>query len=84
MTVRLRQMTCAFLEQGSDLLLMKRSDTMYIAPGLWAGIGGHLEPHEVRDPLACVLREIAEETGMNPQQIRDLRLHSIVSRLRGQ
>jgi len=45
------------LEQGTDLLLMKRSEAIYIAPVLWAGIGGHREADETRDPLACVLRE---------------------------
>ncbi len=84
MTIRLRQMTGAFLRNGQDMLLMKRSETMYIAPGLWAGIGGHVEPEEISDPLQCVLREIEEETGITPNAITGLRLQAVVHRQRGQ
>ena len=82
MTIRLRQMTCAYLRNGSDLLLMKRSDTRRIAPGLWACIGGHLEPEEISDPAACALREIEEETGIAAHRIHDLRLQAVVMRRR--
>jgi len=84
MTIRLRQMTGAFLRNGQDMLLMKRAETMYIAPGLWAGIGGHVDPEEISDPLQCVLREIEEETGITPDLITGLRLQAIVHRQRSQ
>lgn len=80
MHMRLRQMTCVFLINGTDMLLMKRADTMHIAPGLWAGIGGHLEEDEISDPELCAIREVAEETGITPDRIQDLRLQAVVLR----
>ncbi len=84
MGIRLRQMTGAFLTNSQDMLLMKRAETMHIAPGLWAGIGGHVEPEEISDPLRCVLREIEEETGIGPDSITGIRLQAVVHRQRGQ
>ncbi len=92
MDIRLRQMTGAFLRRnklrlvmnGQDMLLMKRAETMRIAPGLWAGIGGHVEPEEISDPVQCVLREIEEETGIVADSITGIRLQAVVHRQRGQ
>ena len=64
----------AFLRCGDEVLLMKRSETKKIAPGLWAGVGGHLEPHEIHSPITACLREIEEETGILPAQIERLDL----------
>ncbi|MCL6444158.1 MAG: NUDIX domain-containing protein [Alicyclobacillus sp.] len=75
-------MTCVFLENGRDMLLIKRADSMSVAPGFWAGVGGHLEPEEVNDPAKCALREVEEETGITADQIRDLRLQAILQRQR--
>ncbi|TCL65961.1 8-oxo-dGTP diphosphatase [Hydrogenispora ethanolica] len=81
--VRLRQMAAAFLANGEDLLLMKRAETRELAPGLWAPVGGHLEPAELNDPAAACLREIWEETGIRPERLADFKLRYIISRLRG-
>lgn len=81
-TIRLRQMATAFLCHGSDWLLMQRAETRALAPGLWAGVGGHLEPHEISDPEQAVLREVEEETGICADQIRDFRLQALVHRRR--
>jgi 8-oxo-dGTP diphosphatase len=42
-------MTCGFLTRDGAMLLMHRVPTTEIAPGLWAGLGGHLEPEELRE-----------------------------------
>lgn len=55
---------------------------MHIAPGMWACIGGHLEPEEISDPAVCALREVEEETGIAAHQIRDFRLQAVVVRRR--
>lgn len=83
MNIRLRQMTGVFLQNGPDMLLMKRAETMRIAPGLWAGVGGHLEPEEIGDPAKCALRELEEETGITQDRIHDFRLQAVVQRRRG-
>jgi 8-oxo-dGTP diphosphatase len=70
----------AFLFNQTKVLLMKRSTTKKIAPGLWSGVGGHAEPHELNDPLATCLREVFEETGIPATAIFDLRLKYIMLR----
>ncbi len=80
--LRVRSMTCVFLTHDGAMLLMHRAPTMEIAPGLWAGLGGHLEPEELRDPEVCALREVEEESGIGPSDIEDLRLQAVVLRRR--
>ncbi len=80
--MKLRQMAAAFLHNGADILLMKRAETRELAPGLWAPVGGHLEPAELNDPAAACLREIEEETGIGPAAVRNFQLRYIISRLR--
>ncbi len=82
--IRLRQMAAAFLFNGDDLLLMKRADTRELAPGLWAPVGGHLEPAELNDPAAACLREIGEETGLDRAALTDFRLRYVINRLKGE
>jgi len=67
---------------GSDLLLMKRAPERLLLPGMWAAVGGHLEPRELGDPLAACLRETEEETGFLPSDLRDIRLQYILLRLK--
>lgn len=68
----------AFLKYNNDVLLMHRGLHKKIAPGMWAGIGGHVEPSEINDPAAACLREIEEESGVLPSDIQDLSLRYIV------
>jgi len=76
--IKLRVSAGAYLYNDRKVLLMKRSPNKDIAPGLWAGIGGHLEHSELNDPTAACLREIDEETGIKPYEIQDLRLRYII------
>jgi 8-oxo-dGTP diphosphatase len=82
--IRLRQMAAAFLFNGDDVLLMKRADTRELAPGLWAPVGGHLEPAELNDPAAACLREIYEETGLDRMALADFELRYLINRLKGE
>ena len=59
---------------------MKRSEKRKIAPGFWAGIGGHLEPDEINNPQATCLREIYEETGIHENNIDNLKLKYLILR----
>lgn len=63
--------TLLFIRQGSRLLLLNRDRAP--AKGLWNGVGGKLEPGET--PLAGVLREALEETGL---ALEDARFKGIV------
>lgn len=82
-TYTARLMVVAFLESSAGLLLMRRSPGARLLPGMWAGIGGHVEPDESSAPACAMVREIAEETTLGPQELLNLRLTAIVLRLRG-
>jgi 8-oxo-dGTP diphosphatase len=75
-----RNMAAAFLTCNNKLLLMHRDMNRTLAPGMWAAVGGHMEPEELSDPEAACLREVREETGITPEAIRDLRLRYVVLR----
>ena len=75
-----RNMAVAFLINNDDFLLLKRSESRKFAPGVWAGVGGHIEPEEINAPYAACTREIFEETGISEEDIEGLRLHYILIR----
>jgi 8-oxo-dGTP diphosphatase len=82
--VKLRLMATALLfNSRNELLMMKRSPYRTLSPGLWAAVGGHLEPEEIADPQAACLREIAEETGIEAHEINDLKLRYVLIRQNG-
>ncbi|WP_253187160.1 NUDIX domain-containing protein [Paenibacillus sp. GP183] len=60
---------------------MKRSLSRTLSPGLWAAVGGHLEPGEIGNPLAACEREIFEETGISASEISGLHLQYVLIRL---
>jgi 8-oxo-dGTP diphosphatase len=51
--------TLCFLTRREEVLMLHRRNPPN--RGLWNGVGGRIEPGEL--PLACVLREVYEETG---------------------
>jgi 8-oxo-dGTP diphosphatase len=51
--------TLCFLTRGDEVLMLHRRNPPN--QGLWNGVGGRIEPGEA--PLACILREVEEETG---------------------
>jgi 8-oxo-dGTP diphosphatase len=51
--------TLCFLTRGEQVLMLYRRNPPN--QGLWNGVGGRIEPGEL--PLACILREVREETG---------------------
>lgn len=78
--MKIRVMSGAFLVNGSDYLMMKRAESKRIAPGMWAGVGGHSEPEEINSPKATCLREIYEESGIEEKDIEKLDLRYIILR----
>jgi 8-oxo-dGTP diphosphatase len=81
--MKLRLMATAYLRHNGNFLMMKRAETRELAPGLWAGLGGHLEPAEMSSPEAACRREIFEESGLAEKDLRDFRLQCVVLRLFG-
>ena len=78
--IYMRETSTAYLMNGREILLMKRADNRSFAPGIWAGVGGHVEPGELNKPFETCVREIYEETGISIGQINHLRLQYIILR----
>nr|WP_238351540.1 NUDIX domain-containing protein [Kribbella shirazensis] len=74
-----RLMTSVFLVRDGQVLLLYRRGSRAIDDS-WVGIGGHLEPGEIEDPTAGVLREMEEEIGVAPDQIENLALRYVALR----
>lgn len=55
--------TIIFIFQNGKVLLQKGSYTKKINPGLWNGLGGHIERSE--DVLTAARRELIEEAGIS-------------------
>ncbi len=63
-----RLVTLAFVRHGTDVLLLRHPDANDRFPGLWNGIGGHVEPGEgIR---AAARRELREEAGLDVDGLR--------------
>ncbi|WP_168124085.1 NUDIX domain-containing protein [Paenibacillus sp. HB172176] len=75
-----RLMATAFLFNNDKILMMKRSADRKLAPGIWTGIGGHIEPDEMNSSEYACVREVHEETGIERDQISDLSLRYILLR----
>lgn len=82
--IRLRVLAVAFLLNGDDVLMMKRSTDGRLFAGFWAGVGGHVEPSELNQPQVACLRELQEEIGLDASELADLKLCYIVNRLAGE
>lgn len=75
-------MTTAYLLNNGNVLLMERSSQKSFIPGVWSGIGGHVEPTEYGDLKSACLREIEEETGLQSADMQDLVLSYVILRQR--
>ncbi len=79
---KLRPMTALYIVDGERVLLLYRIGSK-IADRTYIGCaGGHFEAPEYNDARACVLRELAEETGLCADQLENLTLRYITMRLK--
>ncbi|PEA55601.1 DNA mismatch repair protein MutT [Bacillus pseudomycoides] len=53
--------TLCFIKKGNEILMLNREKSPL--QGLWNGVGGKMI--EAETPMACILREIEEETGLH-------------------
>jgi len=79
----LRNMTSLFFIREDGLLCLYRIGSR-VADHLYVGAcGGHFEESELSSPESCVLREMEEELGLFPEDIRDLTLRYMTVRYMG-
>ena len=76
----LRPMTAIYLTRGEKILLLYRIGSRVVGNSYTGSAGGHIEMEEYRDPRACVLRELQEETGLTEEQLEGLALRYITMR----
>ena len=82
MPLGIRNMTSVYFVRKDAILCLFRigsrvADHMYIGAA-----GGHFEENEMAVPEKCILREMKEELGLAKNDIEDLRLRYITSRLK--
>lgn len=75
--MKIEKMVGIFLTHEDELLMMHRSESKELAPGLWAIVSGHMEKEDFTPKNAC-LRELHEEAGIIPDEITGLSLRYIV------
>lgn len=66
--------TLVFLIRGDEVLLIRRPTDARLFPGLFNGVGGHVERGE--DILSAAIREVREETGL---RVETLELRAVLS-----
>ena len=70
MAVRLRNMTSLYITGEKGILCLYRIGSRVVGNSYTGSAGGHIEADEYRDPKACVLRELQEETGIDRGEFR--------------
>jgi 8-oxo-dGTP diphosphatase len=70
--------TIVVLRCGERYLLLHRAASKRLSPNQWTGVGGHVEGDELADLRASVLRELAEEAGVQADQVERLTLRRVL------
>ncbi|MDA0745919.1 MAG: NUDIX domain-containing protein [bacterium] len=79
MSTGLRVYVAVFLFRENRVLLLRRAKTKKFAPGRWTGVGGQVEVSELGNLEGAALREVAEETGLEANEIKDLQLRVVLT-----
>lgn len=78
--ITFRHMAVAFIEYDNKYLMQKRVPNKKIAGGVYAPVGGHLKEDEFQNPIDACLREVEEETGLEPEALLNIKLKYIIMR----
>ena len=78
--MKLRNLTTIYIFNEDNVLLIQRTGSRVFKGTLWSGIGGHFDCDEMNDPIKCILRELYEETGIQKDDITNLKLRYITTR----
>ena len=79
--MKLRNMTSIYLYDDNDrMLMLYRIGSRAIKDSYIGTAGGHMEPGEINDPKACVIRELKEEVGLNENDLENIELRYICLR----
>lgn len=79
---KLRPMTALYIVDGERILLLYRIGSKIADQSYIGCAGGHFEADEYNNARACVLRELAEETGLSADNLENLSLRYITMRLK--
>lgn len=70
MNAPIHVVTC-FIQRGKQVLILHRSHKVSTNKGRWAGVSGYIEPGE--EPIETAFKEMHEEVGARPDQVRLVR-----------
>ncbi len=70
-----------FLFRKNRVLLLERGSRKRFAPGRWTGVGGRVELGEMDDLDTAALREVSEEAGIEAEDIENLEIRVVLSRI---
>ena len=77
---KLRNMTAIYILKNQKVLLLYRQGGR-VVNNVWTGsAGGHFENNELNDAKACIIREMNEELGLQPNDLNGLSLRYITLR----
>lgn len=82
MNFPLRSMTSVYFTWQDQILLLYRIGSRVVTIPAFCGVGGHFEPEDRNEPLACAQREVYEEIGLTPQAYAPLALCYVTLRLK--
>nr|WP_279538009.1 NUDIX domain-containing protein [Paenibacillus turpanensis] len=75
-------MVTAFLFHNENILMIKKQASKLYDFEFWSGVGGHIEPYELNNPMKACVREIYEEAGIEEQNIYELSLRYLLFRIK--
>lgn len=71
----MKNMTGIYIINDNKILMLKRSKAESLNE--WYSVGGRMEKEELNNPLACVLRELEEESGIKESDLQNIKLRYI-------